>query len=315
MLIFFYQTPMSSAYHKRAIPCEICGQNFFPSSLPFHQKQCAVKQQFIEVPCPHCDLPVQNYLLNQHMARECKKPSTRAVPQQVIGDGRFPCSVCGRKFAGGDRLVKHQKICRKNSLSRSNSTLTISSNRTTPSPPLAVKNSGWSWSSDWRQRRDDMKEQMKSAKNNQETAIEFVLVTKKGQQHVENETENTANISVDSLDGCFPCEQDSLEIEEESPGHVPADSLDEDAEVHREVESQKREPTAWTIEWDPPKAPLKKINFDKRRSPPQVMDIRFNDENAYSHRALPKLLPNTLANRGGVTVFNTNRQHSSMRFN
>ena len=307
---------MSSAYHKRAIPCEICGQNFFPSSLPFHQKQCAVKQQFIEVPCPHCDIAVPNYQLNHHIARECKKPSSKFNPLPVSGDGRFPCSVCGRRFAGGDRLVKHQKICRKNSLSRSASSLTVSSSRTTPSPPLTDKNSGWTWSSDWRNRRDEMKLQMRNAKSSpEEPNVEFVLVTKEGQSNMTNETAVHVNVSVDSLEGCYPCEEDSLEIETDDPikRHSP-DSLEEQpGEVFT-----KREPTAWTIDWDPPTRSLKPLT-SSRPSPSITRihkpDIRLNDENVHPSRTPPKLLLNTLANRGGVNVFNTNRQHSSMRFN
>ena len=296
---------MTSSFHKRAIPCEICGQNFFPSSLPFHKKQCAVKQRFVEVPCPFCDLPIQNYLLNEHIARECKKPSRKQLVQPMISDGRFPCSVCGRRFAGGDRLVKHQKICRRNSISRSASSLTLSSSRTTPSPPLTEKT--WTWSSDWRQRRDDMKQQIKSARSQNEPSVEFVLVTKNEENR---NVEEIANDSIDSLEGCFLYEQDSLEIEAAPLDNMSPDSLEEYPQENLFLNPpDKREPTAWTVEWDPPRT--------RKKTPPTIKqrkeEIKFNDENF--QRTAPKLLLNTLATRGGVTVFSTNRHNSSLRFN
>ena len=312
---------MSSAYHKRAIPCDICGQNFFPSSLPFHQKQCAVKQQFVEVPCPFCDIPIQNCQLNYHIARECKKPSTTrsvAHPTGIVSDGRFPCSVCGRRFAGGDRLVKHQKICRKNSMSRSASSLTVSSTRTTPSPPPEGTNKGWTWSSDWRQRRDEMKLNMRTmTKTKDPQSIEFVLVTKEGQKtdHEHEDEVDLRDDSVDSLEGCFPFEQDSLEVDDEvlQPlNNLSPDSLDEPILEARPIE--KREATAWTIDW----GLSKPVNKPIQPKPPQIQEreiIRFNDENVQPVRTPPKLLLNTLATRGGVTVFNTNRRTSSMKFN
>jgi hypothetical protein len=162
-----------------------------------------------------------------------------------------------------------------------------------------------------------MKQQMRCAKSHQEPSIDFVLVTKEGTRHVDQ----MANISIDSLEGCFPYEQDSLEMEAAPLDNMSPDSLDDEIVLEKENQRYepivKRTPTAWTVEWDPPRG-----RKPKEAQVPRVQhrhlsqdEIRFNDENFKAPRTAPKLLLNTLATRGGVTVFNTNRHNSSLRFN
>lgn len=132
---------------KRAITCNMCGQQFFPASLKFHQKACAKKQAALLVPCGYCDAEYTRAELNHHMLNcrmrphDAPAPATHHVHKgrrvgsrssaapsfagqqgaapggpmvaQMAGpDGRMPCAICGRKF-NVDRLSKHQGICRK----------------------------------------------------------------------------------------------------------------------------------------------------------------------------------------------------------
>lgn len=171
------KSQFSMSFHRRAIPCELCGQNFFPSSLPFHKKQCEVKQRFVEVPCPDCDEAVRNCDLNQHMAKECRFASRRghgSVPVNATLGGVLPCSVCGRKFSS-DRLLKHQVICRKNNVKQSfdfdfSPPAAATIEKPMEDQPQAPLNSNW------RTKRDEMKQRMKAYRAKKE--IEFQLVVK-----------------------------------------------------------------------------------------------------------------------------------------
>ncbi|KAK3273896.1 hypothetical protein CYMTET_17883 [Cymbomonas tetramitiformis] len=121
---------------SRAVTCVMCGAKFFPSSLKFHQKECARKTAHMELPCSFCDQPFRHEL-EEHMLKcpNSPKGGTRRAGQkagnkggtahvrQPVGrdpgpiasqpskDGRFACAVCGRFFAA-DRVAKHQGICR-----------------------------------------------------------------------------------------------------------------------------------------------------------------------------------------------------------
>lgn len=167
----------SMSFHRRAIPCDLCGQHFFPSSLPFHIKQCEVKQRFVEVPCPDCDEAVRNCDLNQHMAKECRIASRRgrgSPPVNATLRGVLPCSVCGRKFSS-DRLLKHQVICRKNNVKQPfdldfSPPAAATIEKPVEDQPQAPLNSNW------RKKRDAMKQRMKA--NRAKKEIEFQLVVK-----------------------------------------------------------------------------------------------------------------------------------------
>eukprot|EP00657_Telonema_sp_P-1_P005023 TRINITY_DN22123_c0_g1_i1.p1 TRINITY_DN22123_c0_g1~~TRINITY_DN22123_c0_g1_i1.p1 ORF type:complete len:106 (+),score=34.58 TRINITY_DN22123_c0_g1_i1:49-366(+) len=49
-------TALLPAMHRRAQPCDLCGQMFFPASMGFHRKACLQKQAVLPRPCPYCDM-------------------------------------------------------------------------------------------------------------------------------------------------------------------------------------------------------------------------------------------------------------------
>ena len=154
------------SFHSRSVACELCGQQFFPSSLPFHIKQCVVKQQFVEVPCPHCDTAVLNCELDNHVKRLCPLRGKPVVASHTTVGGHKPCAVCGRKFAS-DRLVKHQVICRRNSVKAAVQQLVEPTAQ--PADPI---------NSNWRKKRDEMKRRMGQSRTRRE--VDFELVQKPG---------------------------------------------------------------------------------------------------------------------------------------
>lgn len=138
------QIPLGPA--KRAVPCPLCNEKFFPASLPFHQKQCEKRRATRVVPCPYCGVEVTQLALPEHIKtcpkgggkkrasdrspapsqssahgsaprpeRERIEASLPCEPQfeaQVLDDGRMGCMYCGR-FFNPDRIDKHQEICSK----------------------------------------------------------------------------------------------------------------------------------------------------------------------------------------------------------
>eukprot|EP00037_Helgoeca_nana_P010555 m.93113 g.93113 ORF g.93113 m.93113 type:complete len:430 (-) comp20274_c0_seq3:1354-2643(-) len=126
--------------NKNEVTCEICGRQFFKTSIEIHRKQCIAKQPFLHTACPYCDGEVQTRDLEQHI-RKCEKappPSVRRAARREAAETTLglggagaggpthlvPCAVCGRTFAR-DRLAKHQGICRR-----------ISKNGATDAPPV-----------------------------------------------------------------------------------------------------------------------------------------------------------------------------------
>lgn len=211
------------AHHRRAVACDLCGQQFFPSSLPFHMKACVVKQQYVDVPCPHCDEPFRQCDLKLHIQRECKKkrkgiknPST----SPTLGGGLNDCAVCGRRFAP-DRLVKHQAICRRNS----------SEQKVPRDLVAAVEELAAPINSNWRAKRDEMKRRIGESKQNRRASasppledVPFTLLLSQSKKP-------------------FLPNFHLVEKEEEREPTVLDDSLDE------LVEDPGREATAWTVEW------------------------------------------------------------------
>jgi hypothetical protein len=55
--------------HSRVIPCEMCGEMFFPASLKFHMKACVLKQASVEMPCPTCEKVFLRYNASQTVHR------------------------------------------------------------------------------------------------------------------------------------------------------------------------------------------------------------------------------------------------------
>jgi hypothetical protein len=195
------------AFHRRAVACDLCGQQFFPSSLPFHMKSCVVKQQYVEVPCPNCDEPFRQYELQSHMLKGCKKKNSRLLRDSppLVG-GMSMCAVCGRKFAP-DRLLKHQTICRRNSTSESSKVVVRDLNAAAEELAAPIN-------SNWREKRDELKRRIGQSrleknllkKSPAETSIEFQLVLKPSQKHREEEDTSPRAAVLD----------DSLELPEES---------------------------------------------------------------------------------------------------
>ena len=67
--------------HKRAKPCPICGQMFFPSSLPFHMKECEKKAARQTIPCHYCDQEFTRSEMDAHLKRCPKRPRQQARPR------------------------------------------------------------------------------------------------------------------------------------------------------------------------------------------------------------------------------------------
>ena len=229
------------SYHRRAISCDLCGQQFFPSSLPFHMKQCLVKQQFVEVPCPYCDQAVRNSEMDRHLAKGCNKVgSSSSKPQRPVSGGQVgmrPCAVCGRRFAV-DRLLKHQTICRRNSEQENQRRRESSSN--SPPPHAQAINSNW------RDKRDEMKRQMKNSKARNNVEFELVMKDTKKEPQLSNE----AMVIIHHKDENIPVTQlldDSLDAVDASKQDFHGAS---DAPSTSVSESDSK-PTAWRIDWTP----------------------------------------------------------------
>lgn len=121
----------------RAVSCPLCNEKFFPSSLPFHQKQCERRRATRVVNCPYCSIEVVQLDLPKHIEKcpkGVRKPGTghgsgpgghgaghgsheargsAAAGQfdpEVLSDGRMRCVYCGRCF-NPERIEKHQSIC------------------------------------------------------------------------------------------------------------------------------------------------------------------------------------------------------------
>ena len=224
------------AFHKRAVQCELCGQQFFPSSLPFHMKSCVVKQQFVEVPCPHCDEAVRQCDLSHHISKECRVRKTGSKPSIAPArGGGHACAICGRKFAA-DRLVKHQAICRRNS---SEIKPTIMRNI-----PAAVEELAAPINSNWRAKRDEMKRRIGASKQELRNGkdIEFELVMKSPKNTVEEDREEFCAVLDDSLDGLAELNNKNGPIVYD----MSCNSSDLGVSISPSVEESA---TAWTVEW------------------------------------------------------------------
>eukprot|EP00931_Biecheleriopsis_adriatica_P057904 TRINITY_DN34387_c0_g1_i1.p1 TRINITY_DN34387_c0_g1~~TRINITY_DN34387_c0_g1_i1.p1 ORF type:complete len:408 (+),score=52.59 TRINITY_DN34387_c0_g1_i1:44-1225(+) len=100
----------------RTVPCEMCGQMFFPASLKFHQKACKEKMAKAIVECPYCSVETIQGELDAHL-KTCRAALDAASlagrddqESAVLPDGRIRCVYCGRGFLA-DRIHKHAQIC------------------------------------------------------------------------------------------------------------------------------------------------------------------------------------------------------------
>ena len=78
--------------HKRAKPCPICGQMFFPGSLPFHMKECEKKAARVQLPCQYCDQEHLKSEMEAHLKR-CPKRPRRPTRRQASPTQRRPPSA------------------------------------------------------------------------------------------------------------------------------------------------------------------------------------------------------------------------------
>lgn len=149
-------------------------------------KSCVIKQQFVEMPCPNCDLPIRNCDMSDHVNYRCHKRvrggrnpnSATALSNWKLG-GHSACAVCGRKFAA-DRLLKHQAICRRNSNEHRAPLKNIASVVDALAEPI---------NSNWRTKRDEMKRRIGASKSESKarhTDVMFELVLKPMQGECES---------------------------------------------------------------------------------------------------------------------------------
>ena len=253
-------------FHRRAVSCDLCGQQFFPSSLPFHMKSCVIKQQYVEVPCPHCDEPFRQCDL-QHHIHECKQRKKNLKSGIVTGKpgagGLTDCAVCGRRFAP-DRLVKHQAICRRNS-----------GGETQKNPKnieAAVEALAAPINSNWRAKRDEMKRRIGESKQNIKNSVsppvadvpfalllsesrkprndtskpqfvpDFELVLETEKRRVVDSFREEENIGLTILD-------DSLEMEPSIGDLSVSISPELVEEAGSRISQTRREASAWSVEW------------------------------------------------------------------
>jgi hypothetical protein len=72
----------SAAATPHAIPCGICQQLFFASSLPFHLRACKRRPEHCLISCPHCsEYKGRGQKIVQHI-RSCKGNRTQDPDQQ-----------------------------------------------------------------------------------------------------------------------------------------------------------------------------------------------------------------------------------------
>lgn len=110
--------PSPGPSRARAVPCELCGQMFFPASLKFHQKSCRTRLEKIIVQCPYCGMETPQASLDAHL-RRCRVATAHSNGAGENGpgpvssrmpDGRVKCQFCGRGFSA-DRVHQHSQIC------------------------------------------------------------------------------------------------------------------------------------------------------------------------------------------------------------
>lgn len=333
------------AYHSRAIGCELCGQQFFPSSLPFHVKQCAIKQQFVPMPCPHCDKAVLNCDMQRHISRECKAVQKSNSTSVVSRAGVAPCSVCGRRFAS-DRLLKHQTICRRNSASSSVRVAT----KFSPEPVEPTN---------WRELRNEMKAKVKleksrpsfgnvkfqlvlgdqenvvdqnisssitrsnwiadcKRKNQLKREVEFVIVTKEGMEQVgpsadgkENEWHRGEPMWVDDSLEPLLLNDDSLEIDH-AVGISQNESVPKvELPLAHHTDEKKPAATAWAVDWD---SQPKKFT-GKASSPPYLVNLVNRPPPSSPQRTKTFVSPKSYFQGEEVPPLPLFLHNSSIRFN
>eukprot|EP00746_Dinoflagellata_sp_MGD_P010824 gnl/MRDRNA2_/MRDRNA2_122495_c0_seq1.p1 gnl/MRDRNA2_/MRDRNA2_122495_c0~~gnl/MRDRNA2_/MRDRNA2_122495_c0_seq1.p1 ORF type:complete len:530 (+),score=54.94 gnl/MRDRNA2_/MRDRNA2_122495_c0_seq1:95-1684(+) len=95
-----------AAFRKpNAVPCFLCGNQFFPASLRFHQKQCRKRQPFVSVQCPHCKFLVPEASYAGHV-RECASASNAIDSNQLCREvaNDLPISSLNQQVGVVDRI-------------------------------------------------------------------------------------------------------------------------------------------------------------------------------------------------------------------
>lgn len=110
---------------ENAVFCRICGNKYFPVSLPFHLKVCTYLFKLTHTDCPLCKRAVFNTDLQSHIEICKKNPNkvnassssvvaTLNSVSKIMGatdaQGRHPCMICGRMFTQ-DRIHTHEVVC------------------------------------------------------------------------------------------------------------------------------------------------------------------------------------------------------------
>ena len=152
---------------RNSVSCPICYKKFFQASFPFHIKVCAKQNSgsFETLTCPVCNIGVQGHLIAEHV-KICRHKSGMSIgmPENIGNqyesmDLPFenmqnnmevatefndrltlkPCNYCKRKF-NTQRIVAHEKICKKVFITPKRGTFNSSLKRQT-----SVEALGFTW--------------------------------------------------------------------------------------------------------------------------------------------------------------------------
>jgi len=217
------------------------------------------------------------------MAKGCGKAlQSRHRRSDTLGTssgGKRPCAVCGRQFAS-DRLVKHQAICRRNADNENQ--------RRKESPPIPVTEIQ-AINSNWRDKRDEMKRQIKSSKPRTDVEFELVLkpqneamtsgiVSGEKPQEMVIVPDDESCMQLQVLDDSLDAMDDSCTIQQQSSAKDRnlADQIETPSLSNSENESQVA--TALTVDWSSPRKMERLKTSPKIRMDTSAIDKQQSNE-------------------------------------